>query len=103
MAMHDMTDGWTLPPNCKQEGETFFGIPLSRKSDSNLQSSSTFQNQFDFENIVDRNYTYIQSFGTNHGWLVGEQIGNGAGSIVDKDTAHIPSKYSLARLLFLRL
>lgn len=94
MAMHDMTDGWTLPPNCEQEGETFFGIPLSRKSDSNLQASSTFQTQFNFENIVDRNNTYIKSFGTNHGWLVGEQIGNGAGSIVDKDTAHIPIFYT---------
>jgi hypothetical protein len=94
MAMHDMTDGWLLPPNCEQEGETFFGIPLSRKSDSNLQASSTFQDQFDFENIVDRNNTYIKSFGTNHGWLVGEQIGNGAGSIVDKDTAHIPIFYT---------
>lgn len=94
MSMHDMTDGWELPPNCEQEGETFFGIPLSRKSDSNLQSSSTFQNQFNFENIIDRNYTYISSFGTNHGWLVGEQIGNGAGSIVDKDTAHIPIFYT---------
>ena len=27
--MHDMTDGWDLPPNCNQEGETFLGIPLS--------------------------------------------------------------------------
>jgi hypothetical protein len=94
MAMHDMTDGWDLPPNCYQEGETFFGIPLSRKSDSTLQSSSSFQDQFNFENIIDRNYTYITSFGTNHGWLVGEQIGNGAGSIVDKDTAHIPIFYT---------
>lgn len=94
MAMHDMTDGWLLPPNCEQEGETFFGIPLSRKSDSNLQASSTFQDQFDFENIVDRNGTYITSFGTNHGWLVGEQIGNAVGSIVDKDTAHIPLFYT---------
>jgi hypothetical protein len=34
------------------------------------------------------------SFGTNHGWLVGgEQEGNGAGSLVDKDTAHIPLFY----------
>ena len=94
MAMHDMTDGWDLPPNCEQEGETFFGIPLSRKSDSSLQVSTTFQTQFDFENIIDRNYTYVTSFGTNHGWLVGEQIGNGAGSIVDKDTAHIPIFYT---------
>lgn len=94
MAMHDMTDGWDLPPNCEQEGETFFGIPLSRKSDSNLQTSNTFQSQFDFENIIDRNNTYIKGFGTNHGWLVGEQIGNGAGSIVDKDTAHIPIFYT---------
>lgn len=94
MAKHDMTDGWDLPPNCQQEGETFFGIPLSRKSSSLLQSSSSFQEQFDFENIVDRNYTYIQSFGTNHGWLVGEIIGNGAGSIADKDTAHIPLFYT---------
>mmetsp|Transcript_24235 Transcript_24235/g.37386 ORF Transcript_24235/g.37386 Transcript_24235/m.37386 type:complete len:761 (-) Transcript_24235:261-2543(-) len=94
MAKHDMTEGWDLPPNCEQEGETFFGIPLSRKSDSNLQSTSTFQEQFDFENIIDRNYTYLKEFGTNHGWLVsGEEIGNSAGSIVDKDTAHIPVFY----------
>lgn len=93
MAMHDMTDGWDLPPNCDQEGETFFGIPLSRNSDSKLQSTSTLQSQFDFEYLIDRNYTYIQSFGTNHGWLVGEELGNGGGSIVDKDTAHIPIFY----------
>ena len=90
MAMHGITDGWELPPNCYQEGETFFGIPLSQKSDSNLQSTSTFQDQFNFEIIVDRNNSYIASFGTNHGWLVGEELGNGARSIVDKDTAHIP-------------
>ena len=94
MAMHDMTDGWSLPPNCKQEGETFFGIPLSRRSGSKLQSTSTFQNQFDFEYLVDRNFTYMKSFGTNHGWLIGEELGNGAGSIVDKDTTHIPLFYT---------
>uniref|UniRef100_A0A7S1G390 Uncharacterized protein n=1 Tax=Corethron hystrix TaxID=216773 RepID=A0A7S1G390_9STRA len=93
MAMHDPTDGWDLPPNCKQEGETFFGIPLSRKSASSLQSSPSFQEQFNFEHIIDRNFTYIQTFGTNHGWLVGESVGNGAGSIVDKDTSHIPIFY----------
>eukprot|EP00814_Leptocylindrus_danicus_P000774 CAMPEP_0116015094 /NCGR_PEP_ID=MMETSP0321-20121206/6639_1 /TAXON_ID=163516 /ORGANISM="Leptocylindrus danicus var. danicus, Strain B650" /LENGTH=984 /DNA_ID=CAMNT_0003484813 /DNA_START=71 /DNA_END=3026 /DNA_ORIENTATION=+ len=93
MAKHDMTDGWDLPPNCEQEGETFFGIPMSRKSDSNLQSTSTFQEQFDFDYLADYNFTYLKSFGTNHGWLIGEQIGNGAGSIVDKDTAHIPLFY----------
>ena len=94
MAMHDMTDGWDLPPNCLQEGETFFGIPLSRLSDSKLQSSSSFQEQFDFEYLVDRNGTYVTDFGTNHGWLVGEEIGNAVGSIVDKDTAHIPIFYT---------
>ena len=94
MAMHDMTDGWDLPPNCEQEGETFFGIPLSRKSESTLQSTNTFQNQFDFDYVIDRNYTYVSSFGTNHGWLVGEEIGNAIGSIVDKDTAHIPIFYT---------
>ena len=94
MAMHDMTDGWDLPPNCLQEGETFFGIPLSRLSDSKLQSSSSFQEQFDFEYLVDRNGTYVVDFGTNHGWLVGEEIGNAVGSIVDKDTAHIPIFYT---------
>ena len=93
MAKHDMTDGWDLPPNCDQEGEAFFGIPFSRNSDSKLTSTVTFQNQFDFEVLLDRNFTYMKSFGTNHGWLVGEQIGNGAGSIVDKDTAHIPLFY----------
>jgi len=94
MAKHDMTDGWSLPPNCLQEGETFFGIPLSRVSDSKLQSSSSFQEQFDFEYLVDRNGTYVSSFGTNHGWLIGEELGNAVGSIVDKDTAHIPIFYA---------
>lgn len=93
MAIHDMTDGWDLPPNCLQEGETFFGIPLSRSSDSKLQSTSTFQEQFDFEVLVDRNGTYVTSFGTNHGWLLGETVDNAVGSIVDKDTAHIPIFY----------
>jgi len=93
-AMHDMTDGWDLPPNCYQEGETFLGIPLSRKSDSKMQSTSSFQSQFEFENLIDRNYTYVGSFGTNHGWLLGEEVGNAVGSIVDKDTAHIPIFYT---------
>ena len=93
-AMHDMTDGWDLPPNCLQEGETFLGIPLSRTSDSKLQSSSSFQEQFDFEYLTDRNGTYITNFGTNHGWLVGEELDNAVGSIVDKDTAHIPLFYT---------
>jgi hypothetical protein len=93
-AKHDMTDGWQLPPNCLQEGETFFGIPLSRSSGSKLQSSMTFQEQFDFEYLVDRNGTYIKSFGTNHGWLIGEELDNAVGSIVDKDTAHIPIFYT---------
>lgn len=94
MAMHDMTDGWDLPPNCNMEGETFFGIPLSRKSDSKLQSTGSFQEQFDFEYLIDKNYSYVKSFGTNHGWLIGEEIGNAIGSIVDKDTAHIPIFYT---------
>ena len=93
-AKHDMTTGWELPPGCSQEGETFFGIPLSRTSGSKLQSTVTFQEQFDFEYLVDRNGTYVTSFGTNHGWLVGESIGNSVGSIVDKDTAHIPIFYT---------
>jgi len=93
-AMHDMTDGWDLPPNCYQEGETFLGIPLSRASESKLQASSSFQDQFDFDYISDENYTYINSFGTNHGWLSGESIGNAIGSIVDKDTLHIPIFYT---------
>jgi len=94
MGIHDMTDGWELPPNCLEEGETFFGIPLSRSSSSKLQSTNTFQEQFDFEYLTDRNNTYVASFGTNHGWLVGESIGNSVGSIVDKDTAHIPIFYT---------
>lgn len=93
-AMHDMTDGWSLPPNCYQEGENFLGIPLSRSSNSKLQSSSTFQTQFDFDVLIDTNYTYVKSFGTNHGWLIGESVGNSLGSIVDKDTAHIPIFYT---------
>lgn len=94
MSKHDMTDGWDLPPDCQQEGETFFGIPLSQTSDSKLLSSESFQEQFDFEYLTDRNFTYMQKFGTNHGWLVGETLGNAMGSIVDKDTAHIPLFYT---------
>jgi hypothetical protein len=94
MAMHDMTDGWSLPPNCLQEGETFFGIPLSRTSGSKLQTTTNFQEQFDFEFLADRNGTYVSEFGTNHGWLIGEELGNAVGSIVDKDTAHIPLFYT---------
>ena len=56
--------------------------------------TSTFQEQFDFSVLMDTNYTYITAFGTNHGWLIGEVIGNGVGSIVDKDTAHIPLFYT---------
>lgn len=41
MAKHDMTNGWDLPPNCDQEGEGFFGIPLSRASASKLQTTTT--------------------------------------------------------------
>lgn len=91
---HDMTDGWQLPPGCLQEGETFFGIPLSRSSGSKLQSTLTFQEQFDFEYLVDRNNTFVKNFGTNHGWLIGEEMDNAVGSIVDKDTAHIPIFYT---------
>jgi len=44
--------------------------------------------------LLDRNFTYILGHGTNHGWLVGgEETDNGAGSLVDKDTAHIPVFY----------
>ena len=43
---------------------------------------------------MDTNYTYVSSFGTNHGWLLGEEVGNAVGSIVDKDTAHIPLFYT---------
>merc|ERR1719296_98826 len=93
MAKHDMTDGWDLPPNCDMEGEGFFGIPLSKASSSKLQSTTTFQEQFDFEPLLDRNFSYVASFGTNHGWLLGEKPNNGPGSIVDKDTAHIPLFY----------
>ena len=93
MAKHDMTDGWDLPPNCYMEGETFIGIPLSRRSESSLQSSNTFQQQFDWSVLIDYNYTYITDFGTNHGWLIGEVLGNAVGSIVDKDTSHIPLFY----------
>jgi len=94
MAKHDMTDGWSLPPNCYMEGETFLGIPLAKQSDSKMQSTTTFQNQFDFDGLMDLNYTYVDSFETNHGWLLGEEIGNAIGNIVDKDTAHIPIFYT---------
>jgi hypothetical protein len=93
LAIHDMTDGWDLPPNCDSEGETFFGIPLSKKSESKLQQSHTFQDQFDFTPLCDYNYTYVKDFGTNHGWLLGERYDNSIASIVDKDTANIPLFY----------
>lgn len=94
MALNDPTDGFDLPPNCYEEGETFLGIALSRQSASNLQSTKSFQNQFDFDLLTDRNYTYITGFDSNHGWLVGGESGqSGAGSIVEIDTANIPIFY----------
>jgi hypothetical protein len=88
-AKHDMTAGRELPLNCLQEGETFFGIPLLRPSGSG-SNTRTFQDQFDFEYLVGRNASYVTSFGTNHGWLVGEELSNIVGSIVDKGSTHIP-------------
>ncbi|KAL7535364.1 hypothetical protein ACHAWF_005147 [Thalassiosira exigua] len=84
IAKRDATKGRNLPPNCMQEGETFFGIPLSY----------AFQEQFDFEYLVDQNYTYVESFGTSQGWFVGEKPEDSVGSIVDKDAAHIPLFYT---------
>jgi hypothetical protein len=98
-AKQDMTMGWQLPPNCKQEGEAFFGIPLSRASGSKMQNTASFQEQFDFEYLVDRNGTYIISFGSGHGWMIGEDRGYYAvqekadGLVLGKDTAHIPIFY----------
>ena len=47
--------------------------------------------------LLDRNYTYISSFGTNHGWIVGGFVGDGAGLIVYWDTSHTPVFYSGTR------
>jgi len=94
MALNNPTNGFDLPPNCYQDGETFLGIALSRQSASTLQSTKSFQNQFNFDLLTDRNYTYITGFDSNHGWLVGGESGqSGAGSIVEIDTANIPIFY----------
>lgn len=94
MALNDPTDGFDLPPNCYQDGETFLGIALSRQSASTLQSTKSFQNQFNFDLLTDRNNTYIIGFDSNHGWLIGGESGqSGAGSIVEIDTANIPIFY----------
>jgi hypothetical protein len=41
MAIHDQTNGWDLPPNCTEKGETFVGIPHSCKPKSNLHQYLT--------------------------------------------------------------
>lgn len=83
-----------LTPNCYQEGETFLGFPLSRKSKSSLQSISTFQQQFNFERILDQNFTYIISFWYKS-WMTCQWRTNWEWSRkpCGKNTAYIPLFY----------
>ena len=64
---YDVTDGCVgFSSKCEQEGKTIIGIEFT--------IHVNFQEQFDFETLIDRYFTYIKEFVTSHGWLAGEHI-----------------------------
>lgn len=58
------------PTKSKVDGLAFLGLSLSRRSEQGHPDSITHQTAFDFNEVIDRDYTHI--FSTNDdGWLVG--------------------------------
>ena len=60
---YDVTDGCVgFCSKCEQEGKTVIGIEFT--------IYVNFQEQFDFETLIDRYFTYIKEFVTSHldGW-----------------------------------
>jgi len=78
------------PAESKVDGLAFLGLSLARKSDRGHLDSVTHQIAFDFNDIVDRSYEYLQST-SQDGWLVG---GGEPGvpksyKLPAKDSAHV--------------
>jgi len=76
------------PP--RRDGNAFIGLSLSRKSPLGHEDTVTHQIVFDLNQVIDREYEYVQSC-DDDGWLVG---GGEPGfptsfKIPAKDTAHV--------------
>jgi len=66
----------------KEATKSFFGISLSRQN--NIDNDTiTHQTVFDFNELCDRSFEYIESINDDDGWRVG------GGEMNNKDTAHI--------------
>lgn len=74
----------------KVDGLAFLGLSLARKSDRGHPESVTHQIAFDFNDIIDRSYEYIQST-NDDGWLVGggEPGPPKSYKLPAKDSAHV--------------
>lgn len=74
----------------KVDGLAFLGLSLTRKSDRGHPDSITHQTAFDLNNIIDRDYEYIEST-NDDGWLVGggEPGPPQSYKLAAKDSAHV--------------
>jgi hypothetical protein len=78
------------PTKSKVDGLAFLGLSLSRRSEQGHPDSITHQTAFDFNEVIDRDYTHI--FSTNDdGWLVGggEPGPPKSYKLPAKDSAHV--------------
>mmetsp|Transcript_10750 Transcript_10750/g.23839 ORF Transcript_10750/g.23839 Transcript_10750/m.23839 type:complete len:331 (+) Transcript_10750:90-1082(+) len=78
------------PDNSKVDGLAFLGLSLARKSDRGHPESVTHQIAFDLNDVIDRNYEYLQST-NDDGWLVGggEPGPPKSYKLPAKDSAHV--------------
>ena len=78
------------PVESKVDGLAFLGLSLARASDRGHPDSLTHQVAFDFNDIIDRNYEYMQST-NDDGWLVGggEPGPPKSYKLPAKDSAHV--------------
>mmetsp|Transcript_1444 Transcript_1444/g.2643 ORF Transcript_1444/g.2643 Transcript_1444/m.2643 type:complete len:321 (+) Transcript_1444:141-1103(+) len=78
------------PELSKVDGLAFLGLSLARKSDRGHPESITHQIAFDFNDVIDRGYEYIQST-NDDGWLVGggEPGPPKSFKLAAKDSAHV--------------
>jgi hypothetical protein len=80
-----------LKPNqSKVDGLAFLGLSLARASDRGHPDSITHQIAFDLNDVIDRNYEYLQST-NDDGWLVGggEPGPPKSYKLPAKDSAHV--------------
>jgi len=78
------------PSLSKVDGLAFIGLSLVRKSDRGHPDSVTHQTAFDLNDVLDRDYEYLQSTDDN-GWLVGggEPGAPKSYKLALKDSAHV--------------